>query len=179
VSGQICGEANRRLFPSLTDKLIGWTREVTGRLNKGHNDAGLRTLGDEDATVLDRHGIVKPVPRQYRPAPAGRIPSPPGGDFVLMSHGQKLRGGEKEALRHLRKICSCTKPKAASGGNGADKYLALGRRLTSEMSPWLSVGCISSWAVLGAAGAQSNTRATADTMSELLWRDFYNLHKDG
>ena len=97
------------------------------------------------------------------------------------------RGGEREALRQLRRFVA--QVSGAAGGGGGACGAAHGNNFASSIAPWLATGCLSPrrmladvQAALGQGGAAPAGAASAAAQPpltwvrfELLWRDFFRF----
>jgi len=79
-------------------------------------------------------------------------------------------GGEQEGLLRLNELVFSDEPKGKAGKNAI---------ISSRLSPWMSLGCLSSrevyWAVKKHKTKQGNNDAATRIITELQWRDFFRF----
>jgi len=131
-----------------------------------------------------------PVPERVPPLPRiepGKLPTmaelgmnTKSGVGVVSSvrNGEKLKGGEEEALRRLEKYVAQT---AGAGGRSASASAFLGAEFSCQISPWLAMGCISARRIYAelvnveAGRMHGSPACKTTTYFELVWRDFFKF----
>ncbi|WP_256008989.1 DASH family cryptochrome [Desertivirga xinjiangensis] len=89
---------------------------------------------------------------------------------LLHESEQGFIGGEQEGLQRLNKFLFTEEPKVKGSRNAMS---------TSRLSPWLSLGCLSSREVYWAVKKHKSRQPVNDTASKLIielqWRDFFRF----
>lgn len=89
---------------------------------------------------------------------------------LLQQCEPSFKGGEQEGLQRLNEFLFTEEPKVKGSRNGM---------VTSRLSPWLSLGCLSSrevyWAVKKHKSRQSANDSASKLIIELQWRDFFRF----
>lgn len=127
---------------------------------------------ERDATVkpcFDTPNLIR-VPQNLE---KGELPSlvelnvDPG---ELDSVEKNFNGGEQEGLQRLNELVFSDEPKGKAAKSGI---------LSSRLSPWLSLGCLSSrevyWAVKKHKAKQGGNDSASRIITELQWRDFFRF----
>ena len=82
----------------------------------------------------------------------------------------QFKGGEQEGLLRLNQLVFSEEPKGKSSKSGM---------VVSKLSPWLSLGCLSSrevyWAVKKYRPRQTGNDLATKIITELQWRDFFRF----
>ncbi|WP_207534966.1 DASH family cryptochrome [Desertivirga arenae] len=88
----------------------------------------------------------------------------------LSHHEVNFTGGEQEGLQRLNELVFSDEPKGKAAKSGI---------LSSKLSPWLSLGCLSSrevyWAVKKHKVKQAGNDSATRIITELQWRDFFRF----
>lgn len=146
--------------------------------------------------VAIRPPVERPTRETFAPLPAhvavlpGDVPtleqlglSAAPGRAVLGAEHDEWVGGEEEGVKRVKQFCAQWNGQALGSGNGNAnggammKKVQLGTDFSCQISPWLSIGCVSARMIYDELKRRCGTAngAVTTTLFELTWRDFFRF----